>query len=111
MRVVVLGAVVMALLAGCGAQSRGSRLKPLTSSEARNFAKSFNPTRCNTPGHVLVRYASPVVHGKSEEAWWCVEPARAYSTVGRDLHCPPDTQLKVDFERHRAECQRSARAS
>jgi hypothetical protein len=106
-RAVVLGAVVMAVLAGCGAQSRVYDLKSLTPSEAKNLVASFNPRACNTRGRVLVRYSSPVVHGKGSDAWWCVEPANAYRVVSRDLRCPAGTRLKIDFERHVATCDHS----
>ena len=97
----------MQVLEGCGAQSRIVPLKPLTPSEARHLVKSFRP-ECGKPGRVLIRYASPVVHGESSELWWCVEPARAYHAVSRDLHCPTRTQLMIDFARHTAACKPSA---
>jgi hypothetical protein len=102
----VLGATVMAVLAGCGAQSRVVPLKPLTPSEALNLVKSIKP-ECHKPGHVLIHYASPVVHGKSSESWWCVEPAQSYRAVSRGLHCPIRTHLKIDFARHTAICKPS----
>jgi hypothetical protein len=106
-RVIVLGAVAMSVLAGCGAQSRIVQLKPVTPSEAKNLVNSFRPA-CGTPGRVLVRYASTVVHGKSSESWWCVKPAQAYRTVSRGLHCPIRTRLTIDFARHTAACKPSA---
>jgi hypothetical protein len=105
-RAVVLGAAVMAVLAGCGTQSRVVSLKPLTPSETRSLVKSFKPG-CNTPGRVLIRYVSPVVHGKGSESWWCVEPAQSYRVVSRDLRCPARTRLKIDLKRHMAACEHS----
>jgi hypothetical protein len=96
----------MAVLAGCGAQSRVVPLKPFTPSEALNLVKSIKPG-CQKPGHVLIHYASPTVHGKGSESWWCVEPAQAYRAVSRDLHCQIRTHLKIDFARHTAMCKPS----
>ena len=45
----MLGAAVMQVLEGCGAQSRIVPLKPLTPSEARHLVKSFNRNAAN-PG-------------------------------------------------------------
>jgi hypothetical protein len=97
----------MVVLAGCGAQSRVDRLKPLTPSEALSLVKSIKP-ECHKPGHVLIHYTSAVVHGKGSESWWCVEPAQSYRAVSRGLHCPSRTQLKIDFARHTATCSPSA---
>jgi hypothetical protein len=97
---------VIAVLAGCGAQSRVVRLKSLTPSEALNLVKSFKP-ECDKPGHVLIQYASPVVHGAGSESWWCVEPAQSYHVVSRDLHCPIRTRLDIDLTRHTATCKPS----
>ncbi|MCW3026951.1 MAG: hypothetical protein JWN81_162 [Solirubrobacterales bacterium] len=106
MRVVVLGAAMMAALAGCGAQSRVVQLKPLTPSEARNLIRNIKPG-CNLPGRVLITYTEPEVHGHGGWTSWCVEPAQAYRTVSRDLHCPARTRLTIDFERHLAACENS----
>jgi hypothetical protein len=94
----------MALLAGCGAQSRVGQPKPLTPSEVLSVVKSFK-SECHKPGQVQIHYASPIVHGKGSESWWCVEPAQAYRTVSRGLHCPRRTQLNIDFARHTATCR------
>src|SRR5215472_16972305 len=102
---IVLLVAVMAVLAGCGAQSRVAQLKSLTPSEASNLVKSFEP-KCNAPGRVLVRYTSPIVHGEGNESWWCIEPAQAYRIVSRDLHCPPHTNVKIDFTHHLVVCKR-----
>ncbi len=94
----------MAVLAGCGAQTRVVSLKPVAPSDALNFVKSFEP-QCDKPGHVLIRDASPDVHGNSGERWWCVEPAQAYPDVSRGLRCPTRTRLTIDFARHTAACK------
>jgi hypothetical protein len=96
----------MAVLAGCGTQSSGVQPKPLTPSEARNIIKSIKPG-CNTPGHVLIRYSSPEMHGKGSDSWWCVEPPRAYRTISRDVHCAVGMRLRIDLQRHRATCESS----
>ncbi len=100
---VVLGAAVTAVLAGCGAQSRVVGLNPLTPSEASKLVNSMKPG-CNKPGRVLIRYVSPVVHGKGSETWWCVKPAQSYRIVSREVRCPARTRLKIDLERHKAAC-------
>jgi hypothetical protein len=99
----VLIAIVMVILAGCGAQSRVVQLKPATPNEVSNLVKSFEP-KCNAPGRVLIRY----VQGEGNESWWCIEPARAYRIVSRDLRCPAQMSVKIDFRRHSAVCERSA---
>jgi hypothetical protein len=106
MRAVVLGAAMMAALAGCGAQSRVVQLKPLTPGEARKLVRGIKPV-CDKPGRALLRYASPVVQGEGSENWWCVEPARAYRAVRRDLHCPAGTRVRIDFQRHSVTCEKS----
>lgn len=94
----------MAGLVGCGTQSHVAPLKSLTPREATNLVKSLKPG-CDKPGHVLIHYASPVVHGKGSESWWCVEPTQSYRIVSRGLHCPIRTRLQIDFPRHTATCR------
>jgi hypothetical protein len=79
----------------------------MTPSQASKLLKSVTPG-CNTPGRVLIDHVTPEVHGKGGESWWCVEPANAYRVVSRDLTCPTGTRLKIDFQRHRADCAHSA---
>jgi hypothetical protein len=67
MRAVVLGAAMIGVLAGCGAQSHVAQLKPLTPSEAKHLIKSFTPG-CHERGRVLIRYVSPEAHGKRSES-------------------------------------------
>jgi hypothetical protein len=98
----VAGAVV--LLAGCGAQSRVASRTSVSPEEARKLVRSLRP-KCDKPGHVLIRYASPVVHGKGSESWWCVEPARSHRVISRGLRCPARTRLEIDFARHTATCR------
>ncbi len=98
----VLGAVAITLaLAGCGARSRVAQLKPLTRNEAGKLLKSMSPG-CDTPGHVLIRYISPIVHGEGSEDSWCVAPTQAYRVVRRDLHCSAGLHVIVDLQRHLA---------
>jgi hypothetical protein len=89
MRTGVLGVAVMAVLAGCGAQTQ-------------RIITSF--TLCNAPGHVLIRQVEPEAHGAGVSREWCVEAANAYHVVSLGLRCPTSTRLKIDFQRHRAEC-------
>lgn len=103
----VFVAAVVAILAGCGAQSRVVQLRSVTPSEASNLVKSFEP-KCDVPGRVLIRYASPIVHGKGNESWWCIAPAQAYRVVSRDLRCPAHMNVKIDLGRHVAMCVRAA---
>ena|ERR1700693_181657 len=106
MRAVVVAIAVALVLAGCGAESRVTALKQLTPSEAKKLVASFNPRACNVRGQILIRYPSPVVHGKGSDGWWCVEPAEAYRVIGRDLHCPVDSHVSIDVRRRRAVCER-----
>jgi hypothetical protein len=93
------------VLAGCGAQTNVVALKPMTPSQASKLIKSF--TRCDAPGHVLIRHVEPEAHGAGGWREWCVEPAKAYHVVSLDLRCPTGTRLKIDFQRHRADCAQS----
>jgi len=104
-RVFVVVIAVSLVLAGCGAESRVRALKPLTPSEAKKLVASFHPRACNLRGQVLIRYSSPVVHGKGSDGWWCVAPADAYRVIGRDLHCPVDSHVSIDLRRRRALCE------
>jgi hypothetical protein len=106
MRAVVPGVAVMAVLAGCGAQTHVVALKTMTRSQASKLVKSFTPG-CNAPGRVLIRHVEPEAHGRGGWEEWCVGPAKAYHVVSLDLRCPTGTSLKIDFQRHRAECARN----
>jgi hypothetical protein len=107
-RAVAVGVTIAALLAGCGAQSHVASVHSLTPAQAKRLVRAFRPG-CNVPGRVLVRYVEPEVHGKGGESWWCVEPAKAYSVVGRSLRCPAHTRLHIDFRLHVAGCGQSGR--
>jgi hypothetical protein len=107
MRAVVLGVAVIAVLGGCGAQTHVVPLKTMTPSQASKLVKSFTPG-CNAPGRVLIRHVEPDAHGRGGWSEWCVEPAKAYHVVSLDLRCPTGTRLKIDFQRHTAECPRNA---
>jgi hypothetical protein len=104
MRTAILGLSVTVALAGCGAQIRVEQLKPAPPSEAKNLLRAIEPV-CNKPGLVLIRYTSPVVHGKGSDSWWCVEQAEAYRAVSRSLHCPAQTRLTINFKRRVATCK------
>jgi hypothetical protein len=80
-----------------------AQMKALTRGEASKLLKSVSPG-CDTPGRVLIRYVSPIVHGKGSEDSWCVAPAESYRVVRRDLHCPTAMHVTVDLRRHLAEC-------
>lgn len=102
-RAIVLGGAVVAGLAGCGTQSHVVPLKPLTPSEVKSLIRSIKPP-CKAPEQVLVRYVSPIVHGKGSETDWCAVRGQTNRGVSRDIYCPPHTFLKVDLERHVATC-------
>jgi uncharacterized lipoprotein len=63
----VLGALVIAVLAECGTQSRVVQRKPLTPSEAMSVVKSIKP-ECHKPGHVLIHYTSPSCTARAAKA-------------------------------------------
>lgn len=93
----------MAGLGGCGTQSHVVPLKSLTPGEAKNVIRSIKPN-CKAPERVLIRYVSPVLHGKGSETVWCAVRGETNHAASRDIHCPPHTHLKIDLERHVATC-------
>jgi hypothetical protein len=104
-------ALCIAVVSGCGSSSEQHAvpLNQLTPRQAATLVKSLKP-ECNKTGRVLIRSSFAPVHGETDERWWCVEPARAYHVVQRDLHCPRGSRLVIDFARYVASCKHPTRA-